>query len=178
MMTRFSTPGAPSLDCHPVLVETRSITSCKCNTSLAQLQSPNSLDHSLQVHFQTRLSTAHKCIYTLAWSLPPSASPNSLGHGLQVHLQTNSIATFKCISNLARLRLPSLHNHTASKFISKLARSLPWSVSLSSLDSQFQADLELLSSTACSQSRYTVYRWVAILIHRYIYENTNWIHEF
>jgi len=55
-----------------------------------------------------------------------------------------------------------VHTITASKCISKLARSRPCSVSLSSLDRECQAHLELLSSTACSKSRYTVCRWVVI----------------
>jgi len=33
---------------------------------------------------------------------------------------------------------------------------------VNSLDHYFQAHLELLSSTVCSQSRYTMCRWVAI----------------
>jgi len=73
---------------------------------------------------------------------PPSASPNSLDYGLPVHLWVHSIS----ISN----------------WICKLARSRPQSVSLSLLDCHFQVHLELLSSTACSQSRYTVCRLVAI----------------
>jgi len=44
----------------------------------------------------------------------PIASPNSLGHGLQMHLWVHSISASKCIS--------------------KLAQSRPWSVSLSSLN--------------------------------------------
>jgi len=71
-------------------------------------------------------------------TLSRSASLCSPDHSVQVYLQIRTITTSKCIS--------------------KLARSRPRSVSLSSLDRHFQAHLELLSSTACSQSRYTVCR--------------------
>jgi len=98
-----------------------------------------SLDHSLQVHLQTRSitasqcisefrTTASKCISELARSRPPS----SHNHGLQLHLRTRSITASKCITKLARSRPPSaspnsldhgLHVHlstrliTASKYI-------------------------------------------------------------
>jgi hypothetical protein len=39
---------------------------------------------------------------------------------------------------------------------------------MSSLNHHFQAHLQLLTSTACSQFRYIVCRWVVISIHRYI----------
>jgi hypothetical protein len=48
--------------------------------------SPNSLDHVLQVHFQTFSITAYKCISEL------------LALGLQMNLQTRSIMASKCIS--------------------------------------------------------------------------------
>jgi len=57
---------------------------------------------------------------------------------------------------------------TGSNCISKVTRPRPRGISLSSLDHHFQAHCELLSSTASSQSRYSVCRWVAMLIHRYI----------
>ena len=63
-----------------------------------------------------------------------------------------------------------------SNCISKLAQSRPRSVSLISLDRHFRAHLELLSSTACSQSRYyTLCRWVAIRIHRREYKLNTWV---
>ena len=151
-MNRVSTPGAPSIDRLQVLqvpLQTRSITASKCISKLARLRPASSHEHGLQVHLQSRSITASKYISKLARSRPPS----SLDHCLQVYLQIRSI--------------------TASKCISKLARSRPRSISLSSLDRHFQAHLELLSSTACSQSRYRVCRWLAIMIHRYIDENTN-----
>jgi len=83
------------------------------------IASPNSLDHSHQVHLQTRLITASKSNYNLAQSRPPS----SHDHGLQVHLETRSIAPSKCISNLDQLRSPTVYDDglqtrriTASKF--------------------------------------------------------------
>jgi len=65
--------------------------------------SPNSLDHSLQVHLQTRSITASK----FARSRPPSASLSSLDPALQVHLWVHSISASKCISELAWSRPPS-----------------------------------------------------------------------
>jgi len=172
-MKRVSATGTPSIDCLSVLVQTRSITTYMFIYRLARSRSRSaslsSLDHGFQVYFQIRSITASKCISKLA----RLRSPNSLDYGLQVYIQTRSITASKCISMLGRLWSPNSLDHglqvylqicsiTASKCISKLARSQPWSVSLSSLDPHFQALLELLSSTACSQSRYTVCRWVAI----------------
>jgi hypothetical protein len=180
-MTRVSAPGAPSIDCLPVLVKTRSITASKCISKLPQSRPPsaypNSLNRGLQVHLQTRSIAASQCISKVARSRPPSASPNSLDLALQLHLQTRSIAASKCISKVARsqpssvsLILPDyglqVRTITACKRILKLARSQPRSVSLRSLNRHFQVHLELLSSIACSQSRYTVCRLVAI--YRYI----------
>jgi len=48
--------------------------------------SPNSLNHGLQVHLQTRSITASKCISRLA----PFRPASSHDHGLQVPLQTRS----------------------------------------------------------------------------------------
>jgi hypothetical protein len=143
--------------------------------------SPKSLDYGLKVHLLTRSITASKCISKPARSPSqsshndglPSASPNSLDLSLQVYLHTHLIMACKCISELARSHTPSVsrnsldydfevHSITASKYLSKLAQSQPWSVSLSSIDHHFQVNLELLSSTACSQSSHTVCRWVAI----------------
>jgi len=124
--------------------------------------SPNSLDYRLQVYLQTRSITACKCISRLARSRPPSVSPDSLDYGLQAR----TIMASKCISPhsldhglLVYLQTPPI---TAPKCISNVALSWPRSISLSSLDRHFQAHLELLSCTACSQSRYSVCRWVAI----------------
>jgi len=124
---------------------------------------PDSLDYGLQVC----TIMASKCISKLAPSLPPSVSLKSLDYGLE----TCSIKSSKCISKHApswslSASLSSLdhglqvyleiHLITASKCISKLARSLHQSVSLIFPDHHFQAHLECFSSTACSQSRYTV----------------------
>ena len=99
------------------------------------------------------LISASKFISKLARLRPPSASLSSLDHGLPVDLQIRSITASKCI-----------YDYTQEP---------PPSVSLSSLDRHLQVHLKLLSSTACSQSQYTVCRWVAILMYRYIDENTN-----
>jgi len=73
--------------------------------------SPNLLDHSLQVHLQTRSITASKCISKLSLSCPPSASLSSLDLGLQVHLQTRSVTASNCISEFTRFRPPSASPH-------------------------------------------------------------------
>ena len=89
-----SAPGALSIDCLQVLVQTRSITAYKFARSRPPSASPSSHDYGLQMHLQTRTITASK----LARSRPPSvspnshnyalqrASPNSLDHDLGVHL--------------------------------------------------------------------------------------------
>jgi len=103
-------------------------------TIMAPGVSPNRLDYGIQVC--TRM--ASKCFFKLPAPPSQSASLSSLDHGLQVYLWIHSI--------------------TASKCISKLTRSQPRSISLSSLDPHFRAHLKLLSSTACSRSRYSVCR--------------------
>jgi len=139
--------------------------------------SPNWLDYGLQV----RTSMASKCIFKLAPSRPPSASLSSLDLSLQVHIQTRSITASKCITEFTRSTSPSASQTRSIKYIFKerqrlygdtgvtevdrvtgSIRSRPRSISLSSLDPHFQAHLALLSSTGCSQSRYSVCRWVAI----------------
>jgi len=67
--------------------------------------SPNSVDHSLQVHLQTVSITATKCISKLARLRPPS----SHDHGLQMHLWVHSILASKCISEFTRSRPPSAY---------------------------------------------------------------------
>ena len=146
-------------------LQTRSIAASKFARSWPLSASPNSLDYGLQVRLQTRSITIPECISKFTRSWPPSVSPNTLDYHLQVHLQTHSITASKCISILARSRswgTSVVHSITASQCVFKYARSCPRSVSLSSLDHHFQAHLEFLSSTAGSQSRYTVCRWVAI----------------
>jgi len=69
-----SAPGAPSIDCPQVLVQSCSITASKCISKLARLRPPSSHDHGLQVHLQTRSIMASKCISQLARSRPPSTS--------------------------------------------------------------------------------------------------------
>jgi len=67
--------------------------------------SANTLDHSLQVHLQTRPITATKCISKLARLRPPS----SHDLGLQVHLWVYSILASKCISEFTRSRPPTAY---------------------------------------------------------------------
>jgi len=153
------------------------ITASKFAQSQRPSASPNSLDHSLQVHPQSRSIMASRCIQTrsvtaskwiskLARSQPPSASPNSLDHGLQVYLQTRSITASKCIqtcsitaskciSNLAPLRSPSLHDHclhvhlqTRSITASKCISQLALLRSSSSHNHHLQVHLQSLTNAA------------------------------
>jgi len=177
--------------------------------------SPNSLDHGLHVHLQTRRSrppsaspnssiTASRCISHLARSGLPSVSPVSLDYCLQVR----TIMASNCISKLARSRPPSaslssldlsvqVHLLTcsimASKWISEFTQSpSPTASQTRSIKNIFKEGRRLYGDTGVtevdrvtgsiysadrSQSRYSVSRWVAIQIHRYIDENTNWIHD-
>jgi hypothetical protein len=89
---------------------------------------PISINHGLQVHLQTRLITASKCISELH------------DRGLQMHLQTRSIVASKCISEF--------NLTSASKCISKLARLRPPSVSQSSLNHGLPVHLQTPSRTA------------------------------
>jgi len=75
-----------------------------CISKLARLQPPRSLDHSLQVHFQTRSITASE----FTRSQPPGLYQTLLEYGLQVR----TIMASKCITNLARLQRPSLHDRS------------------------------------------------------------------
>jgi len=77
-LTDELSPGAPSIGCLQVLFQCHSITASKCISKLAQSRlrsaSPNSLNHSLQMHLQTRSITASKCISEFTQSPSPSAS--------------------------------------------------------------------------------------------------------
>jgi len=132
-----------------VHLETRTIMASKCISEFTRSWPPSSYNNGLQVHVQTRPITASK----FATSCPPSASQNSLDYGLQMHLWVHSIRSSQCIS--------------------KLARSWPPSAFLYSPNNRRQVYLwvhsivifrrtSICSSTACSQSRYTLCRWVAI----------------
>jgi len=163
-MKTVSAPGVPSIDCLPVLVQTCSITACKCISKLARLLSPNWLGHSLQVYLQTRSITASK--FTRSW--PPSASTHLLDHCLQVD-HCRLITPSKCISKLAQcppssvsLNSPNygLQVHlqsrsiTPSNCISKLALSQPPSESPNSLKHGHpSASLNLLNYSLQSPSR-------------------------
>jgi len=157
----------------PVYLETPSITASKCISKLGRLRPAISLYYSLQVHLQTCSITTCKIarhglqghISKLAWSRPSSVSHNSLDNGLHMCISPFPQSRSRSVS------LSSLNYHlqvyvqirliTTPKCISKVTRSLPWTVTLNSLDCYFQAHLELVSRYDCSQSRYTVCRSVA-----------------
>jgi len=86
---------------------------------------PNSLDHGLQVHLQTRSITTCTCFFRLPWLLPAS----SYDHHLQVHLQSGS--SIACM--FAWSLPPSAYLHTRWISPSKFARSWPPQVHISIL---------------------------------------------
>jgi len=149
-----------------VHLRVHSILDSQCISKLAWSWPPSaslsSLHLGLPVLLQTRSITASKFISKLTRSRPPSVSPDSLDYSLKVR----TIMASTCISPTSLVHghqvYLQIRSNTASKCISKVAWSRPRSISLSSLDRHFQAHLELLSSTAFSQSRYSMCRWVAI----------------
>jgi len=118
----------------------RPSTSSKYSSNLARSRprsvSPNSLDHGLQVHLQTRSITASKCM------------PNSLDHCLQVYQQTRSITACKFTRSWPPSAYLQTRSITASKSISELCRLLPSSASSKSLDYRLQAHLQSRSIMA------------------------------
>ena len=132
-VSKFAWPWPPS-----AYLQTRSNRASKCISKLSQLWPPKPLYHTVQVYLQTCSITAINCISKLTRTRSRSASRCSLAQGLQVYHQTSSITASECISKLAASRTQS------------------------SLDRHCQAPFELLSRTACNQSRHTVYRWVAL----------------
>jgi hypothetical protein len=69
--------------------------------------------------------TASSYSFNLARSWPPSACPNSLDHSFPVHLRTRSITATKCISKLARSqpRNVSLTSHDYSLQVGTITAS-------------------------------------------------------
>ena len=136
---------------------------------LTRLQLPSSHDHGLQVPLQTRTITASK----IAQSRPPSVSSISLEYGAQ----DRTVMVSKCLTKLTRswyrsaslcslnhdlrvyLQIPMI---ATSRCISNIGRLWPLTIFRSSLDCYFEAYLEWLASTTCSQSGYNVCRWVSI----------------
>jgi hypothetical protein len=185
-MNRVSAPGMPSIDRLEPVVRSRSITASKCISKLAwslpPSESPNPHDHGLLVYLETRLIMA--CKAAPLW--PPSAFPISLDYNLRVHFQLYSFTASRCICKRAQSHPPSEPPYssdcglqvcmiTASKCNSKLVPSWPRSVSVSSLEHDFLAHHQLLSSTTYRHWRYALYRWVTIYIHRCKYKLTTWV---
>jgi hypothetical protein len=67
----------------------------------------SSLHLGLQLHLQTRLIMASKCISQFTRSWPSSACPQLLEHSLPAHLWVHSISVSNSISNLTWSRPPS-----------------------------------------------------------------------
>jgi len=127
-----------------------------------QSESPNSPDHSPWVQHWTCIMKHSKCntIITCWW--PPSGSLNSLDFGLQVHLAVQTIMASKVAQWRSPSAFPTLLDHglqvqhldhkmAASKCISKVVFSWPWSISLSWVDCHLQVLHWMRSSTVCSQ---------------------------
>jgi len=139
-MTRFTPPGALSIDRPQVLVQSHSIMAYKCISKLAWWWPAIWHNHGLQVHLQ------------LARSQPPSVSPNSHDFGLQV----STIMPSKCIS-------PNSLDHGLLVFIktrsitaSKFGRGWPPSASPHFLDNYLEVYLWVHSITASKCiSKYT-----------------------
>ena len=126
--------------------------------------SPNSLNHGLRVHLQTRSITTSTCIsrlaglppasshdyhlqvhiFKLARSQPPSVSPDTLDYSLQGRM----IMASKCISKLARLWPVSSLDHGLLVHISELAWSRPPSVCPHTLDYRLHVHVRIRLITA------------------------------
>jgi len=151
-----------------VLLQSRSIIASKFSRNLAQ--------SGLQVYLHTSLIVASK----FAWSWPSvslqthSITASKFTHSRpQVHFQTHSMMPSKGWQSSLYLRL-DVHLQSCSFTASEVTQSCPppessnsldhghKSTSQSLLDHRLQAHLRLLSTTACSQSRYTIYWWIAI----------------
>ena len=146
-----------------------SITASRCISHLARSGLPSVSPVSLDYCLQVRTIMASNCISKLARSRPPSASLSSLDLSVQVHLLTCSIMASKWISEFTQSPSPTASQTRSIKNIFKEGRRLYGDTGVTEVDrvtgSIYSADR--------SQSRYSVSRWVAIQIHRYIDENTN-----
>jgi len=141
----------------------RPSTASKYSSNLARSRppsvSPNWLDYALQVC----TSMASKFISKLAQSRPPSASLSSLDLRLQVHLWVHSISVSKCISEFTRSTSPSASQTRSIKYIVKVRWRLYGDTGVTELDrATGSIQSRPRSITTCSQSRYSVCRWVAI----------------
>jgi len=132
-LVRSQHPGASPNSLHhglQVYLETRSIKDCQFAPSWPPSASTYSLDHDRRLHLQVHSITAINCFSKPDPLRPQSASPNSHDHDLGVHLYVHSITASKCISKLGQLWPP--------RYIYKLARSWPPSVSLNTPDYNLQ----------------------------------------
>jgi len=136
-MNKVLAPSMPATDLQQVVFLSCSIMASMCISKLARAQPPSLSPHLLDHSLEV-------CTLMACKRISPSASLSSLDLGLQVHLQTHSIM--------------------ASKFISKLPLLWPPNVSRCSLQSNLQTNLDLLPSTACSQSRYSVCRFGSYIV--------------
>jgi hypothetical protein len=114
------------------------IPALECIPELTLASSPCLHNYSLPVHPQARLITTLECIPKFTQSRPPSVSTNILDYGLHVDMMIAS----KSISRFTQMRHPC--------------------VLVITLGCDLQAHLELLQSTACSVSHYSLCSLVAI----------------
>jgi hypothetical protein len=161
-MNRVSSPSVPSIDHLQVLVQSRSITASNSIPELTRSPFPSVCPKWLHSGLLVCIIMISKCISKIAWSRPASefedalqsASTNSLNYNLRVQFLVHSIRASTFTSKYTEL--------VPENFISQDIRSRPRSVTLSSFELQIQMLHQLLSSTICSPSRYTVCRLVAI----------------
>jgi len=148
LMKWVSAPGMPSINPLHVLVQSGPVTAFKWIFKLARSQLWSASVSSLNLGLQT----GSTMVYKLARLWPRSSHDPGLPSASQI------------------AHNPSLQVHMimGSKWIFKLALSWLPSSPLSSGDCYHESHLKLLSFTAYSQSRYTVWWWVATYIHRYI----------
>ena len=165
-----SVPGAPPIKFCSNLARSWPL---KCITKPAQSRPPSVYRNSLNYGFQVWTIIASKCISKIAPSQPRSAFQISLDHGLQVYRQTSSSTASKfarswppnCISKLAQSQPRNVFHHGIQVHL--------WvhSIVIFRRTSNYSPEPPAASpDIPC--------RWVALLIHTYIDENTNWIHVF
>ena len=112
------------------------------------------------MHRNTPSVSAYRCISEFLESGPLSQSPNWLNRGIQVHLQSHLITTSKQTSQFhdygCQMHLQTCW-FTASKCISKHAKSWPASVSPIWLDKGLKVHLWVIWSPSPSESLSSLY---------------------
>ena len=131
----------------------------KCTSEFTWSQlpsvSPKSLDHGIQVHFQTHSIMLSS--FALLW--PRSASPNGPDHDLQVL----TIMASKCIPRLSWSRPPSSHNYDLHMHLPTHSSTASTSASVSSTQLPPSGAPRIsLKHHLLPVKIYTVCRWIAL----------------